>query len=1051
MKNKLLNFFRKKNPNDSEEKIKKIKFLNNTKINFNKYSSELNFYSGIIWAINFSKWKQPFLRMYFPYKKIRFLNIDQNPFDMEDKILRNKPLFVIWGRAIPNSFEVFASVHSVKIVYVEDGFLRSLGLGSMRFPPYSWCIDRLTTHYDMSKPSELENLIAECNLNENELSRAINCIRIFKNRNLSKYNYENIENINIDYFLDAKTKKVLVLGQVEEDQSLIYGCNTIITNLELLETACKENPDAQILYKPHPDIIAGKRNNKNDFDKILNYITVIDVSIPVSMLFEKVNKVYTITSLGGFEAIIHGLHVTTLGLPFYAGWGLTDDRLICNRRTKKKTLEELFYVAYIKYAKYKDPESGKSLEIEDVLDIFDLNLKKVNIEKLSLGKNNRLYSVNLNKMLPSRYVYNKKVVKRICIITDSSRSKEFLPYFDEITSSIDILTTRLVLANDESFLVSLPNSSKLFVDSIHSLYNSSLLNFEEKAFSISNLLSNKLLDISNEMVKNLISKDIQKEICSGLSDFIYGDVLRLVAIDDIVKNYDSIILCFENFDKNQDILHGVSYYSNLYNFESKIFVGFLEYDNFQKNKFLDIYFNNEIKLNSLVTSNENDCEITGIFSSLFWDLKFAAKNYIQISRNSIAVIGSLDPEKKIYFDSTLLLLERAFEVSKCDIDVIFINANFLNNLKFNEVVKQAGLSFANSEKLIVYHGGAFLSTKNLPNVSQERLSNLMNLISSRMNFFTSSVFAIKLANVLQIRIDLYIKKYFEYIYLLIEIESMLSNVQYLGTSMATTSFSRIIISKAKELGVNTFGIQPVMLSNSLRYKNCSNTKTMGVIDTFQGLNYKNMGYKGITIPVGSANTISALDKLDFYSSKRQKSDYIYDILFVMQHSSGFVMLEIASWLEKLASEHGFSVVVKPHPNQERVVQQRIFERLRNTNLIYFAHKASDTYELVANSNIIVGLNSNVLMEASIFGSAVIVANPSFNDSFEYLRPSFDLSVSGLCFKTNSYSDFSDLCLKIRNGAFNNNNKSNYFVNNTHWSNNPRKIALENFIDNCFGG
>jgi capsular polysaccharide export protein len=37
------------------------------------------------------------------------------------------------------------------------------------------------------------------------------------------------------------------------------------------------------------------------------------------------DELHTMTSLSGFEALMHGKRVFCYGMPFYAGWGLTQD------------------------------------------------------------------------------------------------------------------------------------------------------------------------------------------------------------------------------------------------------------------------------------------------------------------------------------------------------------------------------------------------------------------------------------------------------------------------------------------------------------------------------------------------------------------------------------------------------------------------------------------------------------------------------------------------------------------------------------------------------
>jgi capsular polysaccharide export protein len=69
---------------------------------------------------------------------------------------------------------------------------------------------------------------------------------------------------------------------------------------------------------------------------------------------------------------MHGLAVSVWGLPFYAGWGLTDDVLanhafIRERRCKQLDLETLIHGALVHYPRYISRRSGMSCSVETVL------------------------------------------------------------------------------------------------------------------------------------------------------------------------------------------------------------------------------------------------------------------------------------------------------------------------------------------------------------------------------------------------------------------------------------------------------------------------------------------------------------------------------------------------------------------------------------------------------------------------------------------------------------------------------------------------------------
>src|SRR3546814_6151928 len=56
------------------------------------------------------------------------------------------------------------------------------------------------------------------------------------------------------------------------------------------------------------------------------------------------------------------------GMPFYAGWGLTNDRQDIPRRQRQLSVEELFHAACIRNSIYINPETSQIVEMEEALD-----------------------------------------------------------------------------------------------------------------------------------------------------------------------------------------------------------------------------------------------------------------------------------------------------------------------------------------------------------------------------------------------------------------------------------------------------------------------------------------------------------------------------------------------------------------------------------------------------------------------------------------------------------------------------------------------------------
>ena len=119
-----------------------------------------------------------------------------------------------------------------------------------------------------------------------------------------------------------------------------------------------------IVYKPHPDVEAGLRPGaiaERDLAPLAD--AVARHADPVALI-DACDEVWTMTSLLGFEALLRGKPVTTLGAPFYAGWGLTRDlgtvperrlRLPDGSRRQPVPLWQLAHAALIAYPRYYDP------------------------------------------------------------------------------------------------------------------------------------------------------------------------------------------------------------------------------------------------------------------------------------------------------------------------------------------------------------------------------------------------------------------------------------------------------------------------------------------------------------------------------------------------------------------------------------------------------------------------------------------------------------------------------------------------------------------------
>jgi len=313
-------------------------------------------------ALNIRLWKRGPLQQVFG--RPRPLIFARGPEQAQAIAQKTGRRLLAWGTAAPDL---------PGLTRIEDGFLRSRGLGADLIPPLSLVTDDTGLYFDPSRASRLERLILSPPP-PGGAARAERLIARIRALALSKYNLPLPATPLPDL---PPGRRILVPGQVEDDASIRLGAGDIRTNRALLEQVRAANPDAVILYKPHPDVEAGLRPGviaPEDLGHLADL--TLRHADPITLI-EACDEVWTITSTLGFEALLRGKRVTTLGAPFYAGWGLTRDLgPVPSRRLRRPdgslqprpTLAALAHAALIAYPRYIDPATRRPCPPETAID-----------------------------------------------------------------------------------------------------------------------------------------------------------------------------------------------------------------------------------------------------------------------------------------------------------------------------------------------------------------------------------------------------------------------------------------------------------------------------------------------------------------------------------------------------------------------------------------------------------------------------------------------------------------------------------------------------------
>lgn len=252
---------------------------------------------------------------------------------------------------------------------IEDGMIRSNGLGANCVPPLSIVVDSRGPHFDPAQASDLEMILQHAEIGPELRARGAALRARLVGEGISKYGRDASSSPPVRNGIDGDAGRlVLVTGQVEDDRSVICGAAGL-DNLALLRRAREHEPDARIVFKPHPDVEAGHRKGAVPDSKALEFADEIDRTSSIAALLGRADAVHVLTSLAGFEALMRGLEVFTHGVPFYAGWGLTTDLgTVPARRTRQRTLDELVAATLILYPRYLDPVTRLPCEAEILIE-----------------------------------------------------------------------------------------------------------------------------------------------------------------------------------------------------------------------------------------------------------------------------------------------------------------------------------------------------------------------------------------------------------------------------------------------------------------------------------------------------------------------------------------------------------------------------------------------------------------------------------------------------------------------------------------------------------
>ena len=317
----------------------------------------------VCYAFGFSLWKRAFVRQFVGRlaRSVVFINDEDKLVSLLNKnsdLVRCSVL--LWGRG--RSDWAVGLRECADVWFMEDGFLRSVGLGADLRRPSCLVIDQQGMYYDSSDRSDVISILNDISLSPRQFDRADALVANIKQHSVTKYNVgarQDVQAALAELRVSAGAREIIIVpGQFENDLSIACSLGEIKTNIALLAQVRADYPSSFIVFKEHPDVYSGVRPGALGELAASEFADVYLADVDMDSLLACCDRICTLTSLTGFEALLRNKPVTVYGSPFYAGWGLTTDKVALPDRHRVLTMSELVYGAMVEYSRYVDWRTG---------------------------------------------------------------------------------------------------------------------------------------------------------------------------------------------------------------------------------------------------------------------------------------------------------------------------------------------------------------------------------------------------------------------------------------------------------------------------------------------------------------------------------------------------------------------------------------------------------------------------------------------------------------------------------------------------------------------
>jgi hypothetical protein len=572
--------------------------------------------------------------------------------------------------------------------------------------------------------------------------------------------------------------------------------------------------------------------------------------------------------------------------------------------------------------------------------------------------------------------------KSIVILSDSADALSVAEKIASTAKRVQLLwTTNALAERHEAFRPQ--ESQNIAISSVHKHYSTPLSETESQSVDLARTCAADLFDVLKKIIGRHISDRVISTLSLGLEHALFNDAVTFHTAKSCLKEFDLVLFVIDNMKSNNKVIRSFLYHAGIEHASERIFyssrsgIGRLEERLLQAAK-------------PKAAGPVDESQLIADFTALWDGLQDPTFDDHSTRGSYVAVCGNVANDNYGHAPASLKLVEVLARRGRYP---VLFHSSTLMTTDEQDAARKAMLAANLSTRCSVYGGWKRRYEMKYPAA-----------VLGKSSIFSQGIFELfldssrkrlphGLIDIFQPTLFNYIQNLFVQIIFISESTLSMARCKLVATAVDRSLLSRILCAIAKDMGIPSIGIQSQLMSVSPRYIRPA-VDRMGVIDSSQIDIYRDLGASPDSLEViSSVNYIDRLRTLDTYAREATIPADRRTILFAMQHSNADQMIAISTVLRDIAERHDVRLIVKPHPQQESPLLHevlRIFGQSKNASVL---SKESDTYAAITQCGMVVGLNSNVLLESALIGKPVLVA--AFND----LHPSIDYSILGVALKS----------------------------------------------------